>query len=123
MPPVLQPLRLFRAILRAHKALPPVYRDLGDQYVRDEFRRHRTAKADFLKQFFVEWNGYLDALRAQASSDAPALGAHLSDEQQRAFNADQKQQLSKLREETKRAQAKLVADMDAQSSPLDAVNK
>ena len=119
MPPVLQPLRLFRTIMRAHKALPPVYRDLGDQYVRDEFRRHRTTKADFLQQFFAEWNAYLDALRAQASSDALALGAHLNDEQQRAFNADQKQQLAKLRDETTKAQANLSADMDAAPPPAD----
>jgi hypothetical protein len=46
-------LRLYRSILKEHqKKLPPMFRELGDNYVREEFKRHMTAKAQFLTQFF-----------------------------------------------------------------------
>jgi hypothetical protein len=36
-------LSLYRNILRAHQQLPQAHRELGDAYVRNEFRLHRNA--------------------------------------------------------------------------------
>lgn len=51
-------LRLYRAILRGHRTrLPPDLRHLGDAYVREEFKQHKTAKAEHLRGFFEGWMG------------------------------------------------------------------
>ncbi|XP_064532923.1 succinate dehydrogenase assembly factor 3, mitochondrial isoform X1 [Pseudopipra pipra] len=47
--------RLFRRILQLHRALPPALRDLGDRYVKEEFRRHRAAGPAEAQRFLREW--------------------------------------------------------------------
>jgi hypothetical protein len=49
-------LRLYKTILRLHQSLPIELRALGNQYVRDEFRRHKNAQPDFVTNFMVEWS-------------------------------------------------------------------
>jgi hypothetical protein len=49
-------LRLYKTILRLHQSLPHELRDLGNQYVRDEFRRHKTAPTQYVTNFMVEWS-------------------------------------------------------------------
>ena len=46
---------LYKAILRLHRGLLPEIRALGDQYVKDEFRRHRNADPQFIPVFMTEW--------------------------------------------------------------------
>lgn len=41
---LLPPLQLYRRILRVHRKLDPEMRVLGDSYVKEEFRAHRTAE-------------------------------------------------------------------------------
>ncbi|KAB0366409.1 hypothetical protein FD754_010565 [Muntiacus muntjak] len=36
---------LYQRILLLHRVLPPYLKDLRDQYMKDEFRRHKTAAA------------------------------------------------------------------------------
>lgn len=49
-------LRLFKALLRAHRTvLPEAMRSLGDAYVREEFKLHKTAKPQHLHGFFTQW--------------------------------------------------------------------
>ncbi len=55
--------------------LPAVYRALGDSYVREEFRRHKTAKPEFLKQFFAEWDLYVRTIHEQAAVAPDSIGA------------------------------------------------
>lgn len=51
-------LRLYKAIMRAHRAvLPEAMRSLGDTYVREEFKLHKTAKPQHLHGFFTAWIG------------------------------------------------------------------
>jgi hypothetical protein len=51
-------LRLYKAIMRAHKTvLPEAMRSLGDTYVREEFKLHKTAKPQHLHGFFTAWIG------------------------------------------------------------------
>ncbi len=106
-------LRLFAGILRAHRALPQQMRALGDAYVREEFRKHRDAKAKFLPAFFREWDAYL----AQLAAAAPALGGgggggaaggggagagigrDLAPDEAAALTKEQLEQLARLHEE------------------------
>lgn len=60
-------LRLYKTILRLHQSLPNELRDLGNQYVRDEFRRHKTAKPEFVTNFMVEWS--VSCLEENSNSD------------------------------------------------------
>ena len=46
---------LYRRILLLHRVLPPDLKDLGDRYVKDEFRRHKTAGSKEAERFLQEW--------------------------------------------------------------------
>ena len=48
-------LSLYKRILVLHRFLPIDLRALGDQYVKDEFRRHKTASTEEVKNFVTEW--------------------------------------------------------------------
>ncbi len=48
--------KLYKTILRLHRALPSEIRELGDQYVRDEFRRHKTIEKEYVAPFMLEWS-------------------------------------------------------------------
>uniref|UniRef100_A0ACB8FUP8 Uncharacterized protein n=1 Tax=Sphaerodactylus townsendi TaxID=933632 RepID=A0ACB8FUP8_9SAUR len=46
---------LYRIILRLHRALPLELKTLGDQYVKDEFRRHKSVGSAEAQCFLQEW--------------------------------------------------------------------
>ncbi len=46
---------LYRRLLRLHQRLPPDFRAVGSEFVREEFRKHRTAEPQFVPQFMKEW--------------------------------------------------------------------
>ena len=46
---------LYKAILRLHKGMPPELKELGDKYVKEEFKRHKDAEAPFVVVFMKEW--------------------------------------------------------------------
>lgn len=46
---------LYKRILVLHRFLPIDLKALGDQYVKDEFRRHKSASAEEVKRFMTEW--------------------------------------------------------------------
>lgn len=48
-------LAVYRRVLRVHRKMPPQLRLLGDQYAKDEFRRHKTAAPEHVKPFMVAW--------------------------------------------------------------------
>ena len=94
-------LRLYRALLRSHRAmLPSVMRDLGDAYVREEFKRHKSAQPDHLNAFFREWLRYLSHMNTQGQG---GYGADLDEEWTRSLSAEQRGQLQQLKIETQRA--------------------
>ena len=87
-------LSLYRGILRCHKrVLPHEMRQLGDAYVRDEFRKHSTAKPDFVPAFMMEWSTYLQQL------EAGSIGRDMTEEEAAALNEEQGIQLKTLRQE------------------------
>ncbi|RLN72528.1 hypothetical protein BBJ28_00009787 [Nothophytophthora sp. Chile5] len=75
-------LRLYKRILALHKQkLEPHMRILGDQYVRDEFKRHKNAAPKFVPLFLREWEQY-EALMSQ-KKDSVSIEKDLLDDEQR----------------------------------------
>ena len=66
-------LGLYRSILRCHRErVPTPMRAMGDEYVKDEFRRHwkaSTTQAQW-QAFITEWRSYLDKLEGRAEPEA-----------------------------------------------------
>ena len=46
---------LYKRILILHRFMPIDLRALGDQYVKDEFRRAKSASSVEVKSFMTEW--------------------------------------------------------------------
>jgi len=46
---------LYKTILRLHRSLPTEIRELGDVYVKDEFRRHKSISEQHISPFMNEW--------------------------------------------------------------------
>jgi len=46
---------LYRRILNLHRGLPITLKALGDQYVKDEFKRHRNSTIEQAQEFIQEW--------------------------------------------------------------------
>lgn len=58
--PLLPPIQLYRAILRAHRTLPGELRALGDEYVRAEFHAHKSTDNPLhIVGFLAQWQDYL----------------------------------------------------------------
>lgn len=47
--------RLYKMVLRLHRGLPCEIRELGDVYVKDEFRRHKKCNPTEADIFLNEW--------------------------------------------------------------------
>ena len=83
-------LSLYRSILRCHRdKLPGPMRPMGDEYARDEFKRHwkeKTTPAQW-KTFVAEWQRYLNMLEGRgdpqerSGSLDPGLVGSMSEEQ------------------------------------------
>lgn len=46
---------LYKTILQLHQSLPEALKLLGNSYVRDEFKRHKTCNPAESAQFMMEW--------------------------------------------------------------------
>lgn len=47
--------RLYKIVLRLHRGLPSDIKELGDVYVKDEFRRHKSCNPAEANVFLNEW--------------------------------------------------------------------
>ena len=95
---------LYRRILRAHRLKLPFHlRELGDRYVKDEFRKHAAADARWLRGFAASWEEYAATLEQQSAAAAEGIGRALAPEQLRGLTDEQKNQLAALRYEAERA--------------------
>ncbi|KAM3928698.1 succinate dehydrogenase assembly factor 3, mitochondrial isoform 1-T2 [Leptodactylus fuscus] len=96
---------LYKKILLLHRTLPLHLRALGDQYVKDEFRRHKSVGHAEAKLFMKEWEGYAAMLWEQArqgiqhSQPKSEYGAHITEEKLDWFNEEQIGQLHELMQE------------------------
>lgn len=93
---------LYKRILVLHRFLPIDLRALGDQYVKDEFRRHGGAAPEEAAGFMAEWKDYKDTLQSQVLEAAEGqtgsvrFGANLSEGKLGNFQHDQIGQLYEL---------------------------
>ena len=87
------------SLLRAHQNyLPTAARELGDAYVKKEFRLHRGASPDFMQQFERQWRDYLTHLRRAGGAvqhdahagGASAVGREMTAEEVGALSDEQK---------------------------------
>eukprot|EP00079_Xenopus_tropicalis_P031339 XP_017945110.1 PREDICTED: succinate dehydrogenase assembly factor 3, mitochondrial [Xenopus tropicalis] len=97
---------LYKRILVLHRMLPLHFKALGDQYVKEEFRRHKNASPQEAKLFMEEWEVYASLLWKQAneklhsSGGKGIFGASLSQEKLNCFREEQIGQLFELMQET-----------------------
>jgi len=61
---------LYKTILRLHRGLPKELQELGQQYVRDEFRRHKNCNPKEAQTFMLEWTKYTLTLSEQLLKNA-----------------------------------------------------
>ncbi|CAG5130773.1 unnamed protein product [Candidula unifasciata] len=89
---------LFKAILKLHRGLPLEMRSLGDNYVREEFRAHKSAQPQEADIFMQEWTKYYVTLARQLRQrqKQPDIGQHLSPEMLDNFRDEQLGQLHEL---------------------------
>lgn len=101
---LLPPKPLLRALLRAHRRLPPEMRALGDDYVKAEFRRHqRIDNPLHIVGFCSQWKMYLDAMLADTKNPSGARGASLDPDLLDKFSDEQLYQLYELKLATEEA--------------------
>lgn len=90
---------LYRCILREHRnRLPAAMRKMGNAYVRNEFVLHIKAKPEHVTKFYTAWDEYLEGIRQKGSS----FGADLDAQSEKALSDAQREQLVKLKEETRK---------------------
>ncbi|GLH12409.1 hypothetical protein R5R35_007175 [Gryllus longicercus] len=91
---------LFKTILKLHRGMPEALQVLGNNYVKDEFKRHKTCNPAEASVFMNEWTGYALNLSEQLGLRGPRtakpLGLHLSSDQLDALNDQQVRQLYEL---------------------------
>lgn len=91
-------LQLYRNILREHRSLVPSMRKLGDDYVKNEFRLHKSSTNEtHLSKFYKAWNAYLRNLQTRGHS----LGKDLSEKERSNLSQEQREKLEQLRVEAK----------------------
>ncbi|PWN33058.1 ACN9 family protein, partial [Meira miltonrushii] len=94
---LLPPLPLYRRIMKGHKFLPLEMKSLGDQYVRDEFKRHAGIDNPLqVVGFLTQWKVYLDNIETQTGSADGFRGKQLDMEQFGKLSDEQLYQLHEL---------------------------
>ncbi|XP_017380664.1 succinate dehydrogenase assembly factor 3, mitochondrial [Cebus imitator] len=97
---------LYKRVLQLHRVLPPDLKAVGDQYVKDEFRRHKAVGSDEAQRFLQEWEVYATVLSQQAnenwqnSTGKACFGIFLPEEKLSDFRDEQIGQLQELMQET-----------------------
>ena len=91
-------------MFQLHKSLPVELREIGNSYVRNEFKLHKAATPDQAKTFLTEWANYAQTLMKQLKPNAgpKRIGLNLEDKIEN-FNEGQITQLYELFQETKKA--------------------
>lgn len=80
--------------------LPIEMKELGDSYVRNEFKLHKeVTNSEHLDKFFYEWKQYLKAMDEAPVVDG-SIGKDLEKEEINLLTAEQKAKLEELRRET-----------------------
>lgn len=92
--------RLYKTVLRLHRGLPLEIQSLGNSYVRDEFKRHKTCNLAEANVFLNEWANYAISLAKQLGLQGPktseTLGKNLNSEDIEKLRDEQVYQLYEL---------------------------
>ena len=105
-----QLVHLYRHIIRLHKAkLPLPLQDLGNTYVRDEFRRHRDEQTTEQQWaiFRAEWLKYVAMISGEADM---VVSGDISEEVLQNMTQEQKIRLKVLEEEARKALDNVLQD-------------
>lgn len=89
---------LYKGLLRLHRGLPLNLKAMGDSYVKDEFRRHKSVPKQEADIFMKEWTKYYVTLAKQLSArkKKQTIGMNLSPELIDCFTDEQVVQLTEL---------------------------
>ncbi|OXB84750.1 UNVERIFIED_CONTAM: hypothetical protein H355_001227 [Colinus virginianus] len=113
---------LYRRILLLHRALPPALRELGDRYVKEEFRKHKAAGPAEAQRFLREWEAsargseilnYAALIWQQINEDKQnsrkkaVFGIQLTEEKLNDFRDEQIGQLKELMDEATKPKQKI----------------
>lgn len=94
---------MHRNILREHKLLPKKMQDIGNSYVKNEFKLHQNTKnEEHIKQFMNNWNKYLQDLQNRRLNDKK-FGAMLDEDLKSKLNSEQAEKLEHLKNEIKKS--------------------
>ncbi|KAF8385114.1 hypothetical protein PRIPAC_74256 [Pristionchus pacificus] len=108
--PALFPLLLYKRILRLHYGLPAPARLMGDSYVKDEFRRHKSVPREQALVFLNEWTQYCTMLSKQLTGrgiSKGVIGKDFDHTDLDKFSEEQLSQLLELKEEAELDQRRL----------------
>ncbi|XP_020706741.1 succinate dehydrogenase assembly factor 3, mitochondrial [Athalia rosae] len=91
---------LYKTILKLHRGLPLEIQSLGNNYVRDEFRRHKNCNPAEAQVFMTEWADYATKLAEQLGLRGPQqakkLGVDLNEDALEKLRDEQIHQLYEL---------------------------
>ncbi|NXI73244.1 SDHF3 factor, partial [Anseranas semipalmata] len=109
---------LYRRILLLHRALPPALRELGDRYVKEEFRKHKAAGPAEAQRFLREWEAMLIWQQInedkQNSREKTVFGIQLTEEKLNDFRDEQIGQLKELMDEATKPNKKITISKDSE---------
>jgi hypothetical protein len=86
-------LHLYRQVLKSHQIFleNDMQRDLGDRFVKAEFRRHKGTNVKYACIFYKGWADYV------AQLEGGKIGRDLTDKEQKLLNDEQRNRLGDLR--------------------------
>ncbi|EST04784.1 Complex 1 LYR protein [Kalmanozyma brasiliensis GHG001] len=101
---ILPPVKLYRRIIRAHRKLDADMRAVGDNYVKDEFRRHKGIDNPLqIIGFLSSWKMYLDQLEVQQGQPGGFRGERLDAQLLEKMSDEQIYQIHELMTATQEA--------------------
>lgn len=101
-------LTLYKRILRLHQKLPVDLKEVGDKYVKSEFRLHKSSSPEIARHFLHQWKVYADELDGQVyeqeviGDNTSTFGSNLTVESLEELSSDQIVQLHELMTVTKK---------------------
>ncbi|XP_049807331.1 succinate dehydrogenase assembly factor 3, mitochondrial [Schistocerca nitens] len=90
---------LYKAILKLHRGLPKELQIIGNGYVRDEFKRHKSCTPHETELFISEWTKYAVSLAEQLKLkgvNMKQFGVQLDEDRIEQMRDDQLYQLYEL---------------------------
>ncbi|SNX85476.1 related to ACN9 - protein of gluconeogenesis in mitochondrial intermembrane space [Melanopsichium pennsylvanicum] len=101
---ILPPIKLYRRLLRAHRKLDADMRAIGDNYIKDEFQRHKGVDNPLqIVGFLSSWKMYLDQLEMQQGKPGGFRGERLDAQLLEKMSDEQIYQIHELMTATQEA--------------------